>query len=263
MAEPLVETLPSDLRGEGALPILPVPAPPPSEVMLFGDSVRHVDAWGASALRVKVEYLARYQQRRVTLSLPSERVVRELLHALIRHDCPRHLVLPTDSGSESAPAPQNVLVGARRVPSLEHADAIVEDLSDRANGRLNPAIRFAAKWLPELALNALTHGKDSPVPPIACVLHEREEDELQLVVVDLGLRVARSDEADTVLESRVLASPEGALSTLVGSASHRGLDVTLTLAAGTGRLYWRNGRWRRAVADEYLAGFTAVVTVPI
>lgn len=257
------ETLPSDLRGEAALALLPPAGPPLSEVMLFGESVRHIDAWGGAALRAKIEYLARYQQRRVILSLPAEQGPRDLLHALVRYDHPQHLVLPSDTTHTSRPTPRNVLLSARSIRSLDHAEAIAEDLFDRASGRLAPAIRFVAKYLPELVLNALTHATDSPIRPVACALHDRDEDEVQLVICDLGMRIARRTDAADALDAAVTGAPEGGLHTLADSATRRGVDASLTLASGTGRLYWRAGQWHKATVDPKLPGFTVALTLPI
>jgi hypothetical protein len=184
----------------------------------------------------------------------------ELLHALVRHDHPRHLVLPSDSPQHDAPEPRNVLLAARRIISLEHADALFDDLVDRSGGRLREPVRFAAKHLPELALNALTHGSNSPTAPVVCGIHERDEDEVQLVVIDLGNRMAREDAE--ALEHAVRGRPEGHLRSLVESAGARDIDLSLTLASGVGRVYWRGGRWSRATAEP-VPGFTAALTLPI
>lgn len=259
MAIDYPRTLPADLRAEAALQLLPQRGTTPDELMLLGEPVRHIDAWGGAALRTTIEYFARYQQRQVTLSMPESRPACELLHGLVRHDHPAHLVLPSDSNQHDAPQPPNVLLAARRVPAPEHADALAEDLFERGSGRLREPIRFAAKHLPELSLNALTHGGNSPTAPVVCAVHEREEDEVQLVIIDLGSRMAR-DNAEA-LEHAVRGRADGHLRSLVESAQARDIDLSLTLASGVGRLYWRDGRWSRATA-EAVPGFTAALTLP-
>lgn len=263
MSRPDAETLPSDLRGEPALTLLPASAPPPSELLLFGDPVRHIDAWGGAALRTKIEYVARHQQRQVTCCLPTQRGARDLLHALVRHDHPQHLVLPSDDADPIGPTPRNVLVPACCIHSLDHADAIAEELLDSASGELAPAIRFAASQLPELGLNALRHAAGSPIRPVACAVHERDEHEVQLVICDLGTRIARRSDAADALQAAVSEAPNGGLNTLVDSARHRDIDLSLTLASGNGRLYWRGGRWYKATADTRIPGFTSALTLPI
>jgi hypothetical protein len=58
-------------------------------------------------------------------------------------------------------------------------------------------------------------------------------------------------------------APNGGLNTLVESAQHREIDLSLTLASGNGRLYWRGGRWHKATADTRIPGFTSALTLPI
>lgn len=260
MASAYPRTLPADLRSEPALLVLPERGAAPEEMFFLGEPVRHIDAWGGAALRTAIEYFARYHQRQVTLSLPESKPACDLLHALVRHCCPRHLVLPTDSPDHAAPQPRNVLLAARRILSLEHADALADDLFDRGGGELLATVRFAAKYLPALALNALTHGKNSPTEPVACAIHERDENEVQLVVIDLGSRMEGEDAA--TLERAVKGRSDGTLRTLVESATARDIDLTLTLASGKARLYWRAGAWSRATAEP-VPGFTAALTLPI
>jgi hypothetical protein len=258
----LAITLPQDLRGELALSLLPESGGPRGELMIFGEAVRRIDAWGGAALRAAIEYHARYLQRHTVISLPDHDPACALLHGLIRLNHPAQLVLPDDSDHEPDPLPRNVLLQAQPIASAEHAFAAADVLFDAASGRLRDAGRFAAKSLPELVQNALLHARRCPTPPVVCAIHDRDEDELQLVVVDLGRPRPAFDTGrlrDAVLGGQGIHG----LSGIVEQAAQRELDLSLSLAAGSGRLAWRAGRWVPAKSDQPLLGFAAGITIPI
>lgn len=242
--------------------MLPRRGPAPSEVLIRGEGLRSIDGWGAAALRTRIEYHARYQARRVTLSPPTNADAWRLLHALIRVDHPAHLVVPNDAEPVDPSAPRSIILPAVAVTTLDAADAIGERLLDEARGRMRRQLRFIASALPEFVLNAFSHASASPTKPVACVFHDRSEDELQLVVCDLGEQIARHADATAALEGAVSGRPEGGITTLAEAAHTRRLDVTISLASGNGRLYWRAGRWHPATAQA-VAGFTAVITAPL
>jgi len=254
-------SLPQELCGEDALKILPETGGPRGEVIIFGEGVARIDAWGGAALRTAIEYHGRYLQRRVTLSLPHDQGACALLHGLVRHDHPRHLVLPNDSNSQGKPVPRNVLLQAQPIATADDAERVAEMLFNETDGRLREAARFAAKSLPELIVNSLIHGKRRPIPPVACAIHDREEDEVQLVVTDLGRPRPPYDSAR--LSDAVLSSPGiHGLSSMVEQAERRSLDLSLSLVAGSGRLAWRSGNWH-AAEDEPLSGFSAAIAIPV
>jgi hypothetical protein len=124
------------------------------------------------------------------------------------------------------------------------------------------ATRFVASQLPELALNGLAHGADSPTQPVFCIFYDREEDQVQLVVADLGSRYDHADNAEDAIQADLAAHPEGGLITTVEVAASRGIDATLTLAGGNGRVYWRRGAWSSTQAVA-IAGFVAALTVQV
>lgn len=257
----LTISLPQELCGENALKILPESGGPRGEVMIFGDGVAQIDAWGGTALRTAIEYHGRYLQRRVTLSLPSDHEACALLHGLVRHDHPGHLVLPNDSNHQDKPVPRNVLLQAQPIAAIDQAEGVAEVLFDEAEGRLRDAARFVAKSLPELVVNSLVHGKRRPIPPVACAIHDREEDEVQLVVTDLG---RHHPPYNGIRLRDAVLSGEGihGLNSLVEQAERRSIDVSLSLVAGSGRLAWRSGNWQSA-EDEPMSGFSAAITIPV
>jgi hypothetical protein len=262
MLEPQFETLWRDVTGEGALTVLPQRGRWPDELLLLGEPVESIDGWGAAALRTKIEYVAGHLQRRVVLSLPRDSGARLLLYHLLGGDPPRHLVVADDSPPVDEPAPRTILLPAIPVPTEERATMLAEHLWDRAKGDYGRALALIAKNLPELVWNSLVHAS-SPTAPVVCVFHERDEDELQLVVCDLGDSVAAGPNPAAHLANLVIGR-DGGLESLVGSATARRIDLTLTLATGIGRLYWRAGTWQSVTAvDEPVAGFAAALTVPL
>lgn len=259
-----VLSLPTDFRGEQALEFLPEPGPRSGELMIYANSVERIDAYGGCALRACVEYVARYHQLQVTLSPPDDAQAWRLMHRLIEPDCPGHLVLPNDAAQASGSTPRSVLLPAVPIPNVSEADQIAEVLVDRASGRLGGGTRLLAGVLSELVVNALAHAPTRislPVPPIACIVHERHEDELQLVVCDLGRRLVGGSARDDLL-AVLEASPEGYLTELGAYLSHRRIDARVELAAGSGRCAWTGARWH-ATDGNALNGFAASVVIPL
>ncbi len=153
-----------------------------------------------------------------------------------------------------------MIVPAQVVASEERARVIGEAVVDQAGGDFARPLRFFAKQIPELVLNSLAYAPDSVVKPIACVMHDRIEDELQLVVADMGRGLSQSDAAGSGLRSAVEGRESGGLLDLVLEAAHRDIDLSLMVASGTARLGWRAGTWI-SLDDEFEApGFVVGVT---
>lgn len=254
-------SLTSEACGEAALSLLPIRGEAPAEVCVNAAGLQRIDAWGAVALRVYAELHARIQQRQVTLTQPKDAGAWRMLFHLLCSDPPKHLVPSNDSSLPAGAAPSAIHLPAVRIPSADIADQLAEALLSRPAGRLTRALRFAAGQLPLLVENALIHGSTSPIKPVACCFYDAEEDELQLVVADLGTRYDRETDPAKLLAA-VEAQPDGSLVTMVEVAEARGIDVTLTLAAGAGRVYWRAGAWSTAVAQA-VPGFTAALSIQL
>lgn len=256
-------SLVADMRGEAALSFLPERGQPPAETLIFADGLTAIDAWGAAALRTSIELYARRQQQQVTIGAPKDPAAWRLLYSLLEKDCPAHLRLSDDT-TPPPPSrrPSAIVVPTIRAPTLERADEIAEVILDIPPSRLTRALRFVAQEVPELVANALTHADRSPTQPVLCVFYDRDEDEVQLVLCDLGATYDGDAEAAESLLAAVQAHPSGGLTTAVEAAAARGIDATLTLAAGSGRVYWRRGKWSNASAQA-VSGFTAALTVPI
>ena len=262
MAESRFITLPEDALSEYALSLMPARGEPPAETMIYAGGLKRIDAWGGTAVRTAVELWARSQQQQVCVSPPKDPEAWRMLFHLLATDCPRHLILTDDSSQPTGRRPSAVLLPTARLLSIADADRMAEMLLGLPAGRLTRQLRFLAMQLPELALNALEHGATSVTSPIACCFYDRHEDELQLVVSDLGTAYDRDDQAAQRLLEAVRERPDGALTAAVELAEARGLDATLTLAAGSGRAYWRGGTWSSASALA-VSGFTAALCVPV
>jgi len=229
--------------------------------MVIADHLKAIDAWGAAALRTTIEFYARIQQQQVTLSAPADTSAWRLLYHLLGQDCPTHFRLSDDASRPPGAAPSAIILPAMRVPAVEISEQIAEAIIDGDSGRLSPALRFRAGQFPELVHNSLMHPRESPTKPVACCFFDSSEDEVQLVVCDLGGRFDRETDAKKLCAA-VEAQPDGALTTAAEVAAQRGIDATLTLAAGAGRLYWRAGNWTTAVAAA-VPGFTAALAVQL
>lgn len=256
---PAVLTLPPHLRGQEALRLLPPATTGPAEMMFFGEAVESIDATGAVALRSAIEYQARHHHNRVTLSLPHDPGIRAMLHAMVRHDCPGHLVLPDDGGQHNDDEPDGCLVSARRVLSMPGAKELANTLLATATATRGVA-SFLGRQLPELYLNATEHGDDSPIDPIVAAMHSRESAEVQLVMADLGERGAKLDPDQLV--ARVCAKADGGLNALVDEANWRRLALTLCIASGANRVRWHGDRWTSCEGVP-VAGFTVAISVSL
>jgi hypothetical protein len=251
-----------DCRSEGGLFLLPQRGEPAAEIGVFADSMAAIDAWGAAALKTSVEYYARYQQRQVTTSRPRRDDIWRLFYHLLSSDCPSHFVLTNDAEPPTGRMPASIILPAVRVGSVDAAEGIAEMLLSRNSGNLTRAVRFIAEELPELIDNALQHALNTPTSPVVCCFYDATEDELQLVVCDLGTGYDGAEASASGLVAAIDAQPRGGLSSAIGVATSRGLDATLTVAAGNGRVYWRAGTWTTAEAAA-VPGFTVALAVQI
>lgn len=252
-------TLPRQLCGARALKLLPKPREwQRGEVLLRGEPLEKIDAWGGASLRCLIEYLGRYRQGRTHLWACDDADAWRHLCAFLAEDRPAHLILPPDVDGVLESSPPEVVLPALPVRSEEKALELAGRVLDTC-GEMPVAARFVAKYLPVLVMNSLEHA-DSPVPPVVCAYHDRENEVLQLVVVDLGRRKAPFTQR--TLTKRVESPSDGSLKTLVESAKERKLNVSLDIVAGSGCLHWRNGS-RRAATAEKIFGFCSAITVPL
>lgn len=248
-------TLPANLCGERALGLLnELGDPDKAEMKIRADELTEIDAWGGAAVRMMIEH----HMNQVSVSSPRDKATRPILYGLLKKDSPPHLVLPPDC-KKREPLHPAILLQAQPVRSREEADARAVELFERFGGDVRDAASFAAKYLPELVMNALQNPKLGPVPPVACAFLDRDRRELQLVVVDIAPRRPAFNEES--LSKKIRAVQAAALCSLAGYVEHRSLDVELRIASGTGRLHW-DGSWFEGTAEP-VPGFCAAITVRI
>jgi anti-sigma regulatory factor (Ser/Thr protein kinase) len=254
-------SLAGDVRGETALVHIPRRPSNADEVMILADGVTQVDAWTGTALRTVIEYHGRVRQRRVVFSPPGNATVARLLAGLLDNDLPGNFCVSNDAAAVGSP-PRSVILPATVIKTFQAADEVGDVIPELGSHYARQIVRFLAGAAVVLAENAVQHAGDSPIGAVATLAHERDEDELQLVVADLGGSITRSPDVHLVLQEAVQDSlaNDGSFIGLTRQAERFGLDVTLTLAAGSGRLYWRAGTWTPAEA-QHVEGFTAAVTV--
>jgi hypothetical protein len=219
------------------------------------------------ALRALLEYPATRLLMPVTLDLPNdEAVCCDFYDGL--GELPNNVTLargtkPPDRRSH------NVILPAFRIRDTGTAELIAEHLpvTPRSAGVERRELAFLAGAMSELTGNALRFAK-SPVDVIASVALEKEEDEVQLVVADLGDRFARGDDVAVRLEeawrtneSRGRQTPSG-LQGIALSAHARHLEVSLGIYSGTGRLLCKSGHDPVFVTEQpFVPGFVAAVVL--
>jgi hypothetical protein len=243
--------------GEESLVHLPTPQKAPNEVMLNARSVTAVDAYSGVVTRALIDYFAWFHQVNVIFDPPDARRAWQTLAGLLGTP-PAHFIL-ADGAPSPGSYPRTVILPAQRVRDRTEATNVVDRLYDdaRDRGHQRASVRFLAKSAAELLRNALQHADDSPIGAVCAGLYDRSADELELVVADLGMRVARRDDAPQALAEALERSEEnfGALASLSAEAASRGLDVSVTVASGTARLYGRGTTWNSASAQA-VAGWT-------
>jgi hypothetical protein len=253
-----VFTLAGEVKGESCLSaVLPVLGQPPADAMIFAGALTGIDAVGAAGLRQRIEFRARRQSRYVTLGPPADSVVADFLWGAIAADKPKGLELSHDA-PEPGPCPSSVLLPACRVPTLEHAEDIATILIGRATGPTVREFRFLARNLPDLVNNVVLHS-GTVLPAVACFIYDRVEDELQLAVVDLGQKLASSHRPEQLVRARI--GEANFLQALVDEATDLEIDISLMLAVGSGRVYWRAKNWSELGDCVHLPGFIAAITV--
>jgi hypothetical protein len=230
--------------------------------MIMCDGVTDADAWSGTALRALVEYTATRLLMPVTFVPPNDPSVWALLASLIG-GLPNRAVLPV-GGTWPDPV-ASVILPAGRVTDLGTAESLAGVLPTFGAAYPRREINFLAGALGELLNNALRHGAKSPIDVIATVAHERENNELQLVVADLSEAVSFHGDAERILSENWAASQSrpnrsGGLASIASKADRLDLDVSLAFCSGTGRFFWRGGNVVTA-SEQYIPGFTAAVTV--
>jgi hypothetical protein len=262
MADPLFLSAFTDLRGAAALQLIPAPEATASEVVLLTENVERVDAFTGCALRSVAEHFARRKATRVILAAPTNEEVYRTLWHLLGDELPKHFCVSNDAAPPTKGAPRTIILPATLVRSVSEGEMIANVIPRLGAALPAREVRFIAGAFGELVYNALVHSDDSQNPTVTAIFHERGEHTLQLVVLDLGARIARAPDAAEVLSQCMLASEasDGALAGLAEQIERRNLDARIEIAAGNGRISWDDSGWAASPA-QHVNGFSASVSV--
>lgn len=261
MPVPPAISIVGDVCGPAALMYLPTPDGGADRTCVYCDHVTTVDTWSGCVLKVILEYARRGMGIPVQLSPPTDPAVCARL-ASRTGELPRGVTI---SGARWEPGEQDeILLPAVRIRGREIGSQVADLVPFIGAGLGYPRreTRFLGAALATLVDNAGTHAASSPVDVIAGVAYERESNELQVVVSDLADGVSGGGDAEDALADIWARSSAsfGGLAGLAAMAENWGLNVTLSLTSGTGRLTWDASGIEHG-SGQHIAGFTAAVIV--
>lgn len=255
-----------DASGEEALVHLPGFHSRSDQLLVACDGLKACDIWSGVVIRALLEYAAVRLMMPVTLSLPTDHDVRREFFDALGGLLPNNVTLAAGATTPSGES-KRVILPACRIDELGFAGVVASHLpgTPRSAGVERRELSFIAAALQTLVSNALLHAS-SPINAIAGVGFEPDYNEVNLVVADLGDRVARHDDAADVLDEAWRTNertgrkvPPG-LPGILLTARARSLDATLNLYSGTGRLFVRAGEEPRILTEQlFVPGFVANV----
>lgn len=252
-------SLGADACGEPALAYIPRRPSTAVECMIVAAHTERADAWTGTSLRTAIEYHGRLRQRRVVLGLPRQRRAATLLAGLLDNDLPRHFCLTNDSGPVGLP-PRNVILPSTVVWNVDEGDNAGDAVLDFGEGYPRRPVRYIAGATSMLAEQ--TFQRQSPIGTICTVVHERDDNTLQLVMTDLGLSERAAPASGQELEALVQRSEMyDTVGWLATQAERLELEVDITVAAGAGRLRTTEMGPIGATTEAAVAGFTTAVVV--
>jgi hypothetical protein len=240
---PGIISISGDQRGEAALTHLPVPGANGEELRIEAGGLSDVDVYTAVVIRALAEYYGSRCRMVVSLQPPRQAATWRLLAALLGRGLPEQFCLAPETefpamGSRAAILP------TRLIDSLDDNDEVADhvvDLIGNNYGYRNADLMAAAFGV--LGENALLHGVDSPVRPIAAIGHERESNVLQLVVTDLGRGLVSADPYEHMIDLVERSEQtRGGLYGLNAEARRKEIDLELRIASSAARLSWRGER---------------------
>jgi hypothetical protein len=251
--------------GEEAFNYMPEPERTGEDLLLYCVHLAEVDALLAVAVRATIEHYAESVGIPVSLDPPEEPGCRSRLLHFLGDGLPDGFALRGGGVDPEDTPPDSVIMPVTLVPGYIEADQLTDrlarDLGERFGAR--PA-GYLAGALAVLVENAIDHGDDSSVDPLAAVSFQAEEGLLRLAVADTGKTIESDVEADQRLVEALAYSEEeeGGLAGLGSQAKLLGIDAQITIAAGNGRLRWRQGEWE-GVSSNYAAGTSAMLDVKL
>ena len=258
----LVIKLANDLRGDEALRYMPRTGKTPEAVLISATELGDVDSWTGTVTKTIIEFHGRWQQRPVRLEPPQGSATWSLLATMIGTDLPAGFGL---AGKRSWPPDpsRKVIVPVQRIGSLDLADRLADAVRERLELNYpNKLARYLGGAFGSLAENAVVHGVRSPTDPLGAVSYDAEMNELCLVVSDLGAGTSREADPVATLDQLVPGPrPLSGLASIAGEAERKDIDVSLTIAAGPARRFWRRGGTWSSYQDFPTRGFTAGVRI--
>jgi hypothetical protein len=258
-----------DIRGDRALRYLPPASSPCDEVMVLCAGVERADAYSGFALRSLLEYVSGRLLVPVVLEFPDPSANIAIKLSTLIGTFPNG-VRPVADASFPVGSDRSVVMPAVRLQNVGFAELVSDAMLDFDRpGEVDfRSIRFLAAALLALADNGIKYAK-SPVDVIACLAYNSDENEIQLVVGDLGHTVARHADVSNLLaelwqKSTTTGRSGGGLVGICKLAEAGGFDSSLAIHSGSGRMTCRAGEPPSFQKGEpAVPGFVASVRVKL
>ncbi len=236
------------------------------ELLIEARGMTGADAFTAVAIRAVIErHLASDADATVCPWFPRDPACRRRLHYLLGA-LPERCALPDDYRVPRRDP--RILIPALAVVDIDEAELIGRTIraagSSSHLGNLRLAVahaQFLAVSAVALLDNALTYASDSGCAPIISCAIEAESRDVQLVVYDLGERVATNAHSLARLRESLDRSRAnfGGLTNVLDLARRHGFEASMVIRSGTAFARW-DGSWEtREVA--YSPGWGTGITV--
>jgi anti-sigma regulatory factor (Ser/Thr protein kinase) len=260
-----IVSLSGHLQGDRALEQLlaaSVAQDPDSELCLNAVAVDAIDVAAATAARMRIErHMRMYPQGTVTMWLPSSAPVAARFYDILSPPRDRLWV-------ERPPGrrPRHfALLPATPVADSESARLTGEVALDAClEARIAPPrARYIAAATMELADNAVVHAEGAEDPAIVAVSSVGRERTVEIAVTDAGRAISEAPDPAAILSEipgRAIAGHPGFLGLILARGRDAGVDVSVWMAAGTGRLRWTRTQ-HRTERKLYVPGTTVIARV--
>jgi hypothetical protein len=258
-------TLQPDESGEQALHMLPAPSTSEQFVLVHGKALRKSDAWTGTALKSAVHYHCTCLNNSFGFEPPEGERAESALELLgdLLGPMPQGFYLTDDRGFPDT-GRGNALLPALPIDDAGDAANAADALTYRTAAYGRPVARTVGAAVGVFTNNSITHAPESPIGVVTTVAFDPAARVVQVVCSDLGTPVADPGEGEAFLRDLMdnAVASHSNLGHLVAATERRGVASTLTLAAGSGRLWWT----ATAVTSEptfVVPGFTAALTIGI
>jgi hypothetical protein len=219
------------------------------------------DAFTGAAVREAIDrHLTRDRGHSVLLHEPTSPKPLSMLHHLVG-PLPRRARWAGDAARP--PIDRNVLLPAMRVEDDETSRNVATWLETVTSGPLrlpSSAARLLAMAAATFGDNALKHGAQGV---LLCACHDPQANDLQVVALSDHVPAAAVTDGVSFLREAVERSERelGGIFSIVELARRRGIDVTVRVATGTGRTFWRAGKRRYDITTAPIPAFVASVEI--